>query len=62
MKISLADYVDRYQTINLERRDGILQMTLHTDGGSLRWGALPVDELQDAFEAIGRDKENRVVI
>jgi enoyl-CoA hydratase/carnithine racemase len=62
MKISLADYVDRYQTIKFERRDGIIQVTLHTDGGSLRWGALPVDELQDAFEVIGRDKENRVVI
>jgi enoyl-CoA hydratase/carnithine racemase len=62
MKTSLPDYADRYETIKLERRDGILQMTLHTDGGSLRWGALPVDELQDAFEVIGRDKENRVVI
>lgn len=62
MKITLSDYVDRYETIRLERRDGILQMTLHTDGNSLRWGSQPVDELQDAFEVIGRDKETRVVI
>jgi enoyl-CoA hydratase/carnithine racemase len=62
VKVSLADYSDRYETINFERRDAIVQLTLHTEGGSLRWGALPVDELQDAFEMVGRDKENRVVI
>jgi enoyl-CoA hydratase/carnithine racemase len=37
-------------------------MTLHTDGGSLRWGAAPVDEMQDAFEKVGRDKDNQVII
>ena len=30
----LEDYVNKYRTIRMERRDGILQMTLHTDGGS----------------------------
>ena len=56
------DYVNKYQTIRMERRNGILQMTLHTDGGSLRWGFLPHSELPDAFYDVGADRENRVVI
>ncbi len=55
-------YADRFETIRFERRDGILQMTLHTDGGPLRWGAAPVAELQQAFAAVAADTENRVVI
>ena len=38
-------YANKYKTIRMERRNGILQMTLHTDGGSLRWGFLPHGEL-----------------
>ncbi|HEY5864568.1 MAG TPA: enoyl-CoA hydratase/isomerase family protein [Candidatus Tectomicrobia bacterium] len=56
------DYVNKYQTIRMERRNGILQMTLHTEGSSLRWGFLPHSELPDAFYAVGADRENRVVI
>jgi len=59
---TLADYAEKYQTIRMERRNGILQMTLHTDGGPLRWGFLPHGELPDAFYDVGRDRENRVVI
>ncbi len=55
-------YADRFETIAMERRDGILQLTFHTDGGSLRWGAGPVREMQEAFAAIANDPENRVVI
>ncbi len=56
------DYANKYQTIRMERRHGILQMTLHTDGGPLRWGFLPHGELPDAFYDVGRDRDNRVVI
>ena len=56
------DYAKKYQTIRMERRNGILQMTLHTDGGSLRWGFLPHGELPEAFYDVGADRENRVVI
>ena len=35
----LKDYANKYQTIRFERRNGILQMTLHTEGQSLRWGS-----------------------
>src|SRR5437588_12735302 len=58
----LEDYADKYQTVRFERRDGILQVTLHTEGQSLRWGFLPHGELPEAFHDIGSDRENRVVI
>jgi len=59
---TLEDYANKYRTIRMERRHGILQMTLHTDGGSLRWGFVPHGELPDAFYDVGRDRDNRVVI
>ena len=55
-------YANKYKTIRMERRGGILQMTLHTDGGPLRWGFLPHGELPDAFYDVGSDYDNRVVI
>jgi len=32
---SFEQYANKYQTARMERRNGILQMTLHTDGGPL---------------------------
>jgi hypothetical protein len=32
------DYANKYTHIQMERHDGILQMRLHTDGGTLHWG------------------------
>ena len=58
----LGDYAAKYQTIRMERRDGILQMTFHTDGGPLQWGLLPHGEFPQAFRDVGSDPENRVVI
>jgi hypothetical protein len=31
----LEEYANKFKSIQLERRDGILQMRLHTDGGTL---------------------------
>ena len=59
---TIEDYANKYRTIRMERRHGILHMTLHTDGGSLRWGFVPHGELPDAFYDVGRDRDNRVVI
>src|SRR5260221_12773453 len=58
----LAEYVDRYSTVAMRREKGILEVTLHTDGGSLVWGRAPHRELSDAFLDIGADPRNRVVI
>jgi enoyl-CoA hydratase/carnithine racemase len=58
----LADYANKYQSARLERRDGVLQVTLHSEGQSLRWGLLPHGELPELFSDIGADRDNRVVI
>jgi len=56
------DYANKYSQIRLERRNGILQMSLHTDGAALRWGPVIQAELVDAFTQIGADRENRIII
>lgn len=55
-------YRNKYSQIRLERRKGILQMTLHTDGGPLQWGPVIQDELVRAFTDVGADRDNRIVI
>ena len=35
---ALAEYANKYKTVRMERRNGVLQVTLHTDGGSLHSG------------------------
>lgn len=59
---SFEDYAGKYRTIRMERRNGVLQITFHTDGGTLRWGGLPHGEFPRAFNDIGSDPENKVVI
>ena len=59
---SLEQYADKYQHVRMERRNGILQITLHSDGGSLQWGAGPHRELPQVFRDIGSDPDNRVII
>ena len=55
----LEHYANKYQSVSFERRNGILQMTLHTEGGSLRWGFGPHGELPEAFHDVGADRDNR---
>ena len=38
---TLEEYSNKYQTIRMERQDGILQITFHTNGGTLQWGGVP---------------------
>ncbi|MBM12852.1 MAG: crotonase [Chloroflexi bacterium] len=59
---SLDQYQDKYRHIRMERRNGILQMTFHTDGGELQWGGGPHTEFPQAFADVGSDSENRIVI
>jgi hypothetical protein len=50
------------KTTGTERRDGILQITVHTEGGPLKWSMPAHAELGYAFAEISRDDENKVVI
>ena len=56
------DYANQYQTVRMERRDGILQITFHTQDGSLKWGEPPHRELGHTFADIGSDPDNKMVI
>lgn len=57
-------YYDRYPSVHMEREDGILELTLNTDGGPLLWGAAKRThyDVAGAFSDISRDLENRIVI
>lgn len=57
-----AEYSTKYENVKLERDDGILQVTVHTDGGSLIWTSRAHDELAYCFNDIACDRENKVVI
>ena len=60
---SLPEYAQRYEHLAMQRSDdGILEVTLHSGGDSLRWGPQPHAELCRAFRDIGDDRGNRVVI
>ncbi len=59
---TLDDYSGKYQTIEMERAAGVLEISFHTEGGPLQWGSLPHQEFGEAFADIGNDPENEVVI
>ena len=56
------EYANKFTSIKLERKKGILQMTLHTDGKPVRWGPVIQSELVECFTQIGADRENRIII
>jgi enoyl-CoA hydratase/carnithine racemase len=59
------EYKDRFKYVRLERQDGILELTIHRDGGSALWegnrGGIH-DEVGQAFQLIARDPDTKVVI
>jgi len=55
-------YRSRYPSVAMIRRDGILQLTLHTGGGSLAWMAETKGELTNMLADVGRDPDNRAII
>lgn len=58
-----TDYSSAYRHVAMTRDDnGVIEVTLHSDGGPLAWGDGPHTELGYAFAEIGADPGNRVVI
>jgi enoyl-CoA hydratase/carnithine racemase len=57
-----SDYATKYPNIKMERSDGILEITFHTNGKSLVWGSGPHGQFGPAFQDIGQDKDNKIVI
>src|SRR5713101_2369181 len=62
MAIKLDDYANRYRHAKLERRNGILQITCHSNSREMEWGLGPHEDLSFLFADIARDFENKVVI
>jgi enoyl-CoA hydratase/carnithine racemase len=59
---TIDDYRDRYENLSVSRQDGVLDVRLHTEGGSLVWSAAAHRDLGPAFTQIGMDTGNRVVM
>lgn len=58
----LEEYVDKYENIQIQRRNGVLEMKLHSNGGSLKWCDPIHRDLGYAFSDVGNDSENKVVL
>lgn len=59
---SFSAYSDKYASVRMVREDGVLEMTLHTNGNSLRWGPEAHADLVNALLDVSRDRENLIVI
>jgi enoyl-CoA hydratase/carnithine racemase len=59
---SLTDYQNRYPSVHFERRQGVVQMTLHHEGGEFIVTESALRDLGRAFLDVGEDHENKVVI
>jgi enoyl-CoA hydratase/carnithine racemase len=59
----LDAYRDTFPNARLARsKTGVLEVVLHTDGGTLVFNGHAHEQFVDLFHAIGSDPENRVVI
>lgn len=58
----LQDYQDKYENLRISRTDGVLEVTLHTNGSSLVWSARTHEEFGEAFREIALDTDNRLMI
>src|SRR5271154_6422391 len=59
---NLKDYGDKYANVRMRREDGVLEVTLHRDGGPLVWGPDIHRDLPHVWDDIGADPQTKVVI
>lgn len=63
MTLNQPEYFTKYENLHFYRdEDGILEVRMHTNGGSLIFTGKTHREFPDAFYDISRDRDNRVVI
>lgn len=61
--IRFDDYRNGFPNARLARSDaGVLEVALHTDGGTLVFNGYTHEQFVDLFHAVASDSENRVVI
>ena len=56
------DYREKYANLRMHRKDGVLEVEFHTNGGPLVFSGFVHEALMHAFREIGEDSENHVVI
>ena len=61
-KVTLDSYASKYETVKIERRNRILQMTMHTNNRKVIWNTVAHEEMSDALRMVGLDPENQVII
>jgi enoyl-CoA hydratase/carnithine racemase len=61
-RVTLDSYATKYETVNIERRNGILQMTMHTNNRKVVWNTVAHEEMSDALRMAGLDSDNQVII
>jgi enoyl-CoA hydratase/carnithine racemase len=59
---TLADYESRYRCLRFDRDGGVLQITLHTDGGPFAFDRQTHHDFGMAFTQVADDPENKVII
>jgi len=59
---AFEEYSNKYKHVKMERRDGILQLTLHNNGGPVIWNFDSHHETAHALGDVARDRDNKVVI
>ena len=57
---SFEEYATKYQTARMERRNGVLQVALHTEGQSLRWGFCRMANCRKPFTTLARTAKTRL--
>jgi enoyl-CoA hydratase/carnithine racemase len=59
----LEDYKKQFEEhLSFERKNGILQVRMHTHGGPVKWSFQMHNALAEAWSVIGHDPENEVLI
>ena len=59
---NFEEYANKYKHVKMERRDGILQFMLHTNGGPVIWDFQAHSDTAHAFGDVARDRDNKVII
>lgn len=60
--MAVQRYPDRFRNVRLTQADGVVEATLHSDGGPIVFSQETYQDLVEAFTAIGDDRTTRAVI
>jgi enoyl-CoA hydratase/carnithine racemase len=60
--LEVEDYARKYDHVRIDRSGGVVELHLHTDGGSLVWTEHVQRELASCFAAVAEDPGNDVVL